>query len=262
MSIKFLVNNLVSNDTTTIIPQAENLLFPSSNIKDVRRSKVFIANASVFVSSTIVFDFGSAKDINSVAIVDSAQRIFNFESAKIELNTVDVWTPGSIPVVQALTIDYGNGWINFNWSSIQNYRYAKLTFLNSNPLIFMELSKVFIGKSTEIDGVCFSYPISIRDNNRAVVTTNRYGQKFVDEILSQKEIKAQIPSMTKEELDVLLEMIDYASYTKPIWLYMDSTNIMVDQNRISGYYYLAEDPEIVLNQGNYWSVSLSLVEGT
>lgn len=253
MSMRFYVNNLVKD--AVITASENNAQFPSSNLKDDRRSKVY---RSLTSSCNIVFDFGSVKDINAIAIVDSKQSSFGFTTATIELNSTNSW--GSPAVSQALTIDSQTGWVNFNWSATQSYRYARLVL--TNPTAPIELSKLFIGKDTFIEGVCFSYPINFRYNNRSSVVVNRYGQKFIDEILSQKELSGQIPSMTKSELDVLLEVIDYASYTKPIWFYMEATNLMVDVNRMNGYYYLNDDPEMVLNTGNYWSVSLNLVEGT
>jgi hypothetical protein len=240
--------------SATITASETNAQFPASNLTDDRRTKVY---RSVTSSCNVVFDFGSVKDINSIAIVDSGISSFGFTSATIQLNSTNTWT--SPAVSQALTIDAETGWINYNWTSVQSYQFARLVLTNATAPI--ELSKLFIGKDTYLEGVCFSYPINFRYNNRAITTQNRYGQKFFDEINTQKEVKGSIPSMNKTELDTLLEVIDYASFTKPIWLNFDATNMMNDANRISGYYYLADDPELTLQAGNFWNVNLSLAEG-
>jgi hypothetical protein len=252
MTMRFYVNNFVKS--ATITPSEVNAQFPSSNLQDDRRTKVY---RSTTASCDIVFDFGSAKDINSVAIVDSGISSFGFTSATIELNSTNTWT--SPAVSQVLTIDAEAGWVNYNWSSLQNYRYARLVLTNATSPV--ELSKLFIGKDTYLESVCFSYPLNFRYNNRAIKTQNRYGQKFFDEINTQKELGGSIPSMNKTELDTLLEMIDYASFTKPIWLNFNATNMMNDANRISGYYYLDDDPVLTLQAGNFWNVNLSLTEG-
>lgn len=252
MTMKFYVNNLVKS--AIITPSEANFQFPSSNLKDDRRTKVYRSNTS---SCEIVFDFGSPKDINSISIVDSGVSSFGFTSAIIELNSTNTWTSPAIS--QILTIDLETGWINYNWSSLQTYQYARLVLTNATSPV--ELSKLFIGQDTYLEGVCFSYPLNFRYNNRSIATQNRYGQKFFDEINTQKELKGSIPSMNKTELDVLLGVIDYASFTKPIWLNFDATNMMNDANRISGYYYLVDDPELTLQAGNFWNVNLSLAEG-
>jgi len=252
MSMKFYVNNLVKS--ATITPSEVNAQFPVSNLIDDRRTKIY---RSLTGSCSIVFDFGSAQPINSIAIVNSKIAGFGFTSATIELNATDSWT--SPAVSQALTIDSENGWVNYNWLTDQTYQYARLVLDNGSNAV--ELSKLFIGKSTYLEGVCFSYPINFRSNNRAITTQNRYGQKYFDEINTQKELSGSIPLMNKNEIDTLLEVIDYASFTKPIWLNFDASNFLNDENKISGYYYLSDDPQLNLQAGNFWNVSLSLVEG-
>lgn len=252
MTMRFYVNNLVKSSTIT--PSEINAQFPASNLIDDRRTKVY---RSLTSSCNVVFDFGVVSEIDSIAIVDSQISSFGFTSATIELNATNTWASPS--VTQALTIDSTTGWINYNWATIQNYRYARLVLTNGSSPI--ELSKLFIGKATYLESVCFSYPISLRYNNRANTTQNRYGQKFFDEINTQKELKGEIPSLNKTELDTILSVVDYASFTKPIWLNLDASNFLNTPNRVCGYYYLSDDPVLSLQSGNFWSLSLPLVEG-
>jgi hypothetical protein len=67
--------------------------------------------------------------------------------------------------------------------------------------------------------------------------------------------------MTKEELAPLLTMLDYTSFTLPIWLIFPQGNITTDNDRISGYYYLKDDPTLNFVVGNYWNTELSFEEG-
>jgi hypothetical protein len=253
MSVKFYFDNLIKQ--ATITPSSSNAQFPADNLKDDRRSKVFQSSAT---SCNIVFDFGLIREIDSICIVESGYAPIGFISAIIQLNSVDSWV--SPPVSQALTIDTDNGWVNYDWASVQNYRYARLVLNNApNPV---EVSKVFIGKRTELTDICFSYPINFRTNNNAIIQRNRLGQRFIDEINSQKEFSGSINTMTKDEVDQVFEAVDYCSATKPIWVNFNGTYVLNDENKISGYYYLTDDPRFTLQAGNYWSVSLSFVEGT
>ena len=197
MSLRFFVDNLVKESLITA--SSNDAQFPSENIKDDRRTKVF---RSISNSCNIVFDFGTVSDIDSIAIVDSNIDQIGFTTATIELNNTNSW--GSPPVSQALTIDSLNGWVNFNWSTVQSYRFARLVLDNgANPV---EVSKVFIGKSNYMESVCFTYPMRYSQNNRATVQTNRYGQKFFDEISTQKLVSGTIPSLNKDEMDMILEI--------------------------------------------------------
>lgn len=252
MTMRFYVNNLVKS--ATITPSEVNAQFPVSNLKDDRRTKVYRSNTA---SCNIVFDFGITSEIDSIALVDSNISSFGFTSATIELNATDVWSSPSVS--QSLTIDTDTGWINYNWTSIQNYRFARLVLTNGTAPI--EVSKIFLGKATYLEGVCFGYPINFKYDNRSSSIQNRYGQKFIDEINTQKLLDGSIPSLNKTELDTVLEVLDYASFTKPIWLNLDASNFLNTPNRVCGYYYLSDDPELTLQAGNFWTVNLNLVEG-
>jgi len=253
MSVKLYADNLVKQATLTA--SSENAQFPTSNLKDDRRSKVF---QSTTTSCNIVFDIGDIREIDSVCIVESGYDPIGFTSATIELNSVDSWI--SPPVSQVLTIDPVNGWINYDWASVQNYRFARISFVNTpNPV---EVSKVFIGKRVELDQICFSYPLNYKQNNNASVSRNRLGQKFIDEVNTQKEFSGSINTMTKDEVDQIFEVVDYASFTRPVWVNFNGSYVLNDENKISGYYYLNDDPTFTLQSGNYWSVGLSFTEGT
>lgn len=252
MSIRFCTDNLVQQSTITA--SENNAQFPADNIKDDRRSKVY---KSLTTSCNVVFDFGSVRQIDTFSIVDSNISSFGIDTITVQLSNVNSWlTP---PVSEVVTLDTNNGWGNFNWPTDQNYRYARIVLTNIiNPV---EVAKVFIGKSVYFSEICFGYPVVYKQNNRASVSQNRYGQKFFDEINTQKEVSGEIPSINKNEMDLMLSVLDYASFTRPIWLNFDALTFLNDQNRISGYYYLSDDPAMTLNAGNFWTIGLSFVEG-
>jgi len=252
MSLRFSVDNLVQQSIITA--SENNSQFPVDNLIDDRRTKIY---RSLTTSCNIVFDFGTIRQIDTISIVDSNISQLGFDTAIIQFNNVDSW--GAPPVSQSLTLDSDNGWVNYNWPVDQNYRYARLVLTNIiNPV---EVSKVFIGKSLYFTDICFGYPVSYRQNNRATSSQNRYGQKFFDEINTQKEVSGEIPSLNKDEMDTMLEILDYASFTRPIWLNFDALTFLNDQNRISGYYYLMDDPNLLLNAGNFWTIGLRFAEG-
>ncbi len=247
----FLYDNLIKSATLT--PSTVSAQYPASNLVDDRRSKVYRSTAN---SANIVIDLGSAKDLDSFCIVHNGTS-FGITSITLEFNSSDSWA--SPAVSQAITLDttHGIGYHIFN--TTQTYRYARIVLASS--LAYCEVSKIFLGKYASIGELTFEYPIKYKQNNNSTVTKNRLGQRFIDLINTQKEISGSISTMTKEELAPLLTMLDYTSFTLPIWLIFPQGNITTDNDRISGYYYLKDDPTLNFVVGNYWNTELSFEEG-
>ena len=78
--IKFYSNNLL--ETSLFSATSENALFPVLNIMDYRRSKVYRSNSN---SSSIVMDFGSMKEMDSIIIVDNPRSGFGFNLSLIHI---------------------------------------------------------------------------------------------------------------------------------------------------------------------------------
>lgn len=252
MSIRFYYDNLVNQ--SNIFASSTNAQFPVDNIKDIRRTKVF---KSITNTVEVVFDLLDFREIDSIAIVESSIEGFGFDSVTVEMNNVNGWTTPAFQ--ETLPIDLINGWINVNLPGVVVYRYVRL--LLSNTAGPVTLSKVFIGKSFYNPEICFTYPIEYRQRNNAIVSVNRYGQKFFDEITTIKEFSATIPSLNKAEMEEIFEMLDFISYTRPIWVNFNAINVMEDANRFNGYYFLKEDPASTLDIGNYWTVEFNFEEG-
>ncbi len=259
MQQKFFVENLVQGSlksaSSTDIPLSPvNAQFPLSNLDDDRRTKVFRSTTN---NVSIVFDLGIARDINSILIVDSGIGSFGFVTADIQFNAVDSW--GSIPS-QSISIDPIFGFANLLLTSVEHVRFVRLTL--NNTAGYCELSKIFIGEDVSVGELSFSYPITFRQNNNATMQKNRLGQKFFDEINSQKELEGSFNTINKEELESLFEVFDYASFTRPVWIFFPEGQITTNNHRLCGYYYLKDDPSMQLLPANYWNVTLKFEEGT
>lgn len=248
----FFVDNLVTS--AFITATSENFQYPLSNLRDERRTKVYRSTGNKVV---ITFDFGIARDIDAILVVDNGNKTLGFISAKVELNMVDHWaTP---PASYNLNLDHKHGFGHANLPTTGRYRYARVTLENTGG--YCELSKIFIGEAVKLGEISFSYPITYRQNNNATSQVNRLRQKFIDEVNTLKEIDGSINTLNKEELDPILEMIDRVSFTRPLWLYFPPNEFIKNNMRLCGYYYLKDDPTLSLAVGNYWSLSLKLEEG-
>lgn len=253
MNQLFLVNNLINQ--AEFLPDSVNAQYPAENLKDIRRTKVYRSTTN---AANLVLDFGTQRDINIVALVDAGNTGFGFDDITLELNHTNSW---ATPIYSApISVDYLNGFAYLILPSTYSVRFARLVITGSAG--YCELSKVFIGESYNIGELSFDYPVTYKQNNNASVSKNRLGQRFIDEINTQKEISGNISTMTKEEVAPLMEMVDYASFTNPIWLVFPEGNITTDNDRINGYYFLKDDPTMSFVVGNYWNTSLSFEEGT
>jgi hypothetical protein len=248
----FLVDNYVKEAVLTA--SSENAQYPLSNLLDDRRTKTFRSSSN---STTVTLDLSTPRAINCVAFVDSALEAFGFTACTVELNTVDVWT--SPAVTATVTIDSEHGFAYKYWDASQTYRWVRLTFTGTAG--YVEVSKLFVGESVDLGEMSFSYPLAFSYNTNANISKKRLGQRFIDEINTARELSGSIQTLTKEEFQPLLEMIRYASVTRPIWLIFPEGNVTEDNDQVNGYYYLKDDPKPSFVAGNYWNIGLSFEEG-
>lgn len=248
MCTRWYFNNLAED--ATLSPSTENALFPATNIQDPRRTKVF---RSLSNSSHVYFDFGAAEEIDSIVLVDHLLNGFGFTAATLELNSVPTWTSGA-PVSIAVEIDQENGIAFGKHTSIVNYRYAKLLLTSS--LGYCEVSKVFIGKEEVISSqVDFSYPLNFSRRNSSTIAKNRYNQAFVDVLPSFRQISGSIMTMTKDEVDVLLELDKICSIDRPFFIRFDEdeATLLNDNDVMAGYFRLSDELRFQLVAGGYWN---------
>lgn len=249
--LKFFNNNLV--DSAVITPSTENANFPASNLKDPRRTKVFRSTAA---SSNIVFDFGSAKDVDSFFIVGDLRTGLGVSTVTLELNSSNVWTSPAFSQVITLDSTFNMGVATF---TLQNYRYARLVLTSGAS--FCELSKVFIGKHIDLGrGPSFNW--SYQSDDLSKIQENRYGQKFVDTIIRQKKLNMSFNLLTKEQLSQVLEIIDTKSNTLPFFIELGDDNIINNHDRFSGMVYQSSNPSISNTSFSRYSLTLQLEEAT
>lgn len=251
MSIRFYALNQVYEASLT--GSTENAQFPIENIQDDRRTKVFRTTAA---TGNIVMDFGGSVEIDSFMIVPHSSDGFGISALTLELNATNEWS--SPAVSQAITLDATFGVGSYEFTTVQSYRFARLVF--SSTLSYCEIANFFIGKRIAFTDNDITYPISYRQVTRKTENENRYGQKFIDEINTQKIFSGSINTMTLAEIDQILEMLDFNATTRPVYVAFESTSILNDIDRLNGMYYLNADPQLEFDQGNYWNISLSFEE--
>lgn len=247
----FFVNNLVSS--ATITATTTNAQFPVSNLKDDRRTKVFRSTSNM---DSIIFDLGLLKDVDAVLMVDSGMTAFGFTEATVQTSVTNSWD--GVPEIPVF-IDHQFSFSELIFDETKNVRYVKLNLKNTSG--YCEVSKIFIGEKISVGELSFSYPITFSQNTNASRQMNRMGQMFIDEVNTQKEIEGSFNTINKEEFEDLMKILDQASFTSPVWLWFPDGQMTTNNHRLSGYYFLKDDPQFQLIPANYWNVKLSFREG-
>jgi hypothetical protein len=252
--IKFFANNLSLTATKTA--STANAQYPVSNIDSPFRTKVWRSTSN---SDNIVFDLGSIEAIDSIAIVDNWQNGFGFSgSITIEANATDSWGAPAFSTTLTPDVTFGVGVKEF---TAESYRFWRLVF--TSTLGYVEVSNVFIGSKTEIstNGIDYNWRYAPRDIKKE--KRNRYGQKFIDDISTQKFLTGlKISVANTTELDSIFDVFDITRTVNPLFITIgDGTNyIIADEDRLAGQYYFSREPSIVNFTSGFYNVSFNLEE--
>jgi hypothetical protein len=249
--LKFYVGNLVSQSSFTL--SNPNSLFPVSNILDPRRTKVVRTTTA---SDTLIMDFQETSEIDSIVIVDNPKDGFGISTLSLNLNGSNSW--GSPSFTQAVTFstEHGVGYAEFTQ---QNYRYGRLVF--TSTLAYSELSKVFIGKSVDL-GRCQNIGWSYSQKTLSKTIENRYAQKFVDVIGTQKEVNMSLSLLDKDQLDQIFQVYDECNTTKPFFMRCANNQMVNENRRYAGMFYLKSSPTITNQVFGRYNLSLSFEQAT
>lgn len=254
MSLKFLSNNLI--DSAVITPSTVNAQYPISNINVDHRTKTYRSTSN---SDNIVIDFGTAESVDHFVIVDNWQNGFGVTSVTIEANGTDSWGSPAFTTTASLDTKFGVSIKKF--SSSQSYRFWRIVL--TSTLGYCEISKMFLGAATEIPTNGVSYNWSYKNRDLSKQSVNRFGQKFIDDIGTQKEITGlSFQIMDKDEMDKIFSVFDVNRTVKPFFIYFDLETASLSNNddRYNGLYYFSTEPSFVNISSGYYNTSLDIIE--
>ena len=253
MSLQFFSNNLITSSNMTA--STVNAQYPVSNITDPRRTKTYRSTSN---SDNIVIDLGVAENIDSFMIVDNWQNGFGVTAITIEANGTDVWTSPAFTTSVTLDSTFGVGLATF---AEQSYRFWRLVLTSS--LGYCELSNFFLGKATKITTNGVSYNWTYQDRDLSSRSTNRYGQIFIDDIGTQKQLSnLQFQIMDKDEQDIILGVYDVNRTVKPFFIYfpLETDSLVNNDDRYNGMYYFRSAPSFTNINSGYYNATLNLRE--
>jgi len=253
MSIQFLSNNLAVGATLTA--STENAQYPIANILDSRRTKTYRSTSN---SDNIVIDLGGAEEIDTFAIVDNWQNGFGVTAITLEANATDSWGAPAFTTTLTLDTDFG---VSIKKIANESYRFWRLVL--TSTLGYCEVSNIFIGKATVMTTNGVGYNWAYKNNDLSNISTNRYGQVFVDDIGSQKELSnLQFQIMDKDEMDIIFSVWDNNRKVNPFFVYfpLETDSLSNNDDRYNGMYRFTTEPVFTNINSGYYNVSLSLIE--
>ena len=256
-NLKLFTFNLVVQPETVITAASENSLFPASNIKDPRTTKVHRTETST-LSNSIVFDMVTIEQVDAVMVIPNFKTGFSGISGDItiEANSTDNWSSPSLSTTMTPNDSFGLAY-KF-WTSVQEYRFWRLSFSNTQD--YAEISKVFIGvdamRSITQNNIDFGW--TKQPSDMSTFRRNRYKQRFVDEIGFQDIYKFSYKLLNAAEYDALVNGLEEVGETTPFWMMVDSSaSIITDEERFAGCFYLNSMPTITNRAFGLYDLSIS-----
>lgn len=251
MSFNLYSDNLV--DQSVITTSSNNALFPTSNIKDYRRSKVYRSTSN---SDSIVFDFGETSEVSSFFIVPDKRSGFGVSTITLEFNGTNEW---AIPAAtEAITFSDIQG-LGLKEFDTHSYRFCRMVM--TSTLGYCEIANIFLGKKLDIQrSISFSWTYKYDELSQS--KTNRYGQKFTDVILRQKTISGALRLLNKDQLAEFYKLYDYCGESKPFYMSLGCDVMSDDFRRYSGMFFLGDVPTITNGSFNRFNLTFTAREAT
>ena len=248
--IQFFPTNLVTKDETIITVNNEDPFYPASNLRHPFTTKTYRTQEGT-TTMQIVFDFKTAEEIDSCLIVDNSLDGFGFLSpVTIEANATSNFTSPAFTTTLSPSAKFGFGHVGF---ATQEYRFWRVTLTSTE---YVELSNIYLGTKVQLTTNNIDFGWSYQNFDRSKFISNRYGQRFVDVINSQKRIRANFNLLNISEAEQIMDMFNEIGKTTPIWCVVDdSETIISDKERFAGYFYMDQRPTFTNSSFGLYDVS-------
>lgn len=252
-SLIFLSDNYIDDANITLTTGTENAQFPLRNIKNTATVKKF---RSIENSVVLRIDLQQTRTINSIALCGDATQSLGLTAASVRFSLTTDFT-GFTPVNITLDAQYGMGY-NF-WENDMSYRYVEITFTGTG--VFCEVSNIFIGERLELEQNQLSigsFGYGYRD--KSTVTSNDYGQKFINKRNTVKYIAGDVEHANRAEQEILDNMFIYHQRHNPLWMFVDrnSEGMADGAYKLSIYGYMEDSPDWKASGGRHFNAHIRL----
>lgn len=252
--INFLSDNYYYQGTKSITTGTANAQFPLTNLDNVSPSVKFRSTGN---SVVLEIDLLQVRDIDTVAVIGDPTDTFGMTSVSYKTSVTNDF---SLSTVNNLTMwsQYNMGYSYINSVS---HRFVEITFTGQGS--YVEVGHIFIGKRislTQNNISLESFNYGYEDQSQ--VRSNRYGQKFIDELPMIKTLSGSIEFCTKDEQETLDNMFIEHGKHQPLWIIIDKDGVGMNDGeaKLTLYGYLDSMPVWSANGGQHYSTSLKVEE--
>lgn len=216
-------------------------------------SKVFRSTAS---SDSIVFDFIDINEIDSILVRSSFNQGWGHGDLTIKANATDSsWGAPAFTTTLSVDTDWDIAFKTL--AAPESYRFWQVTGTGAS---YFELSNIFFGtKYIPSTNITFNWSVNPKDNSQ--VSSNRYGQRFIDELNTIDNYTMAIKTFDKDQVDNLNEFYDYCGTSKTFWMIMDIEELFSNSAELfAGQFYFTSRPGFTNPNFGRYDSSMKAIE--
>lgn len=256
--VKFFHFNLIRQETTVIIPDAEDAFFDADNLKSHFISKVFRTPEGT-TTAGVTFDFQTTEGVDSVLYKAGNEGIGFSGDLIIKANPTNAsWGSPAFQTTITPSQEFDLGMVSF---TEENYRFWRVEASNPSG-DYVELSKLFIGKHLSLEdsnsNIDFGWKWLYNDPSNK--QTNRYSERFIDELPYLDGISASLKLLTKTELAKVMDMFLRNRTIEPVWFVTDEGEIFSDdKHRFATMGFFGRIPQPTNTNFGLYSLNFTIV---
>lgn len=232
--MRLITTNFVTEDSTDYIASNINPLFPVANLRNNLRSKILRTNDGT-TTLDLVFDFHTAEEIDSIVLLwtkENGIRLTGGATLKIQANPTNSWA--SPAVDQTLTIDNTYLVATHHFTSNQSYRFWRLLITDvGNPYEYIEIGKLFIGKSEDIEAAQNGFKFKILDGTKRIA--NDFGHRYYDRYPQKTVLEFSYKFLEYSAIQVLENAFRTNGNNKPVVVVIDESEAVFDKDHYMIY---------------------------
>jgi uncharacterized protein YaiE (UPF0345 family) len=219
------------------------------------------ASVALHTEEWVKFDLLTPTDIDSCVLVfDKLQgaKLSSLAVVKIQGNATDSWASPSVNVT--LTFDETPEIYSYFWITTQTFRYWRVNVVDpANPNLYVELSKVILGKATQLSRAPDNgFSIQYSDNSKVDATP--YGHEYADIYPVLMNGSFDYTALPYVDAKILQEIYLRVGNVTPVCIVLDSAEALFDKDRMAIYGKLSGDNSYRHQVYDYFNAGLQIRE--
>jgi len=202
------------------------------------------STTAIHTEEGLVIDIKTQEAVDTFALVFDPEIGIKFSEQAVltlQANHANEWS--SPPVSIALTVDNTFQIVTHYFTSDQSFRFWRVKIVDpQNANLYVELHKIILGKDVGLTRIPDN-GFKINKLDLSVVTTNDFGNQFVDEFPQMRSLEFDmniVPYAVKTALDEIFRRVGNRT---PIFIVLDTLAELFDKNDIAIYGRLGKNSD-------------------